>query len=314
MNITGRSNSSTAAAGGPVCPACGAAEARFCFAKNGHDLFQCRSCSALYVFPVPSREELAEFYRRTEGEQKSSLCWTGSRRHSWKTWRWALEGIERRAGRGPLLDVGCGAGQFLDFARRRGWTKLSGVELSLQAASRAREVPGAAIYMGDLLELALPSESFAGITMWDVIEHLPDPRAMIREARRLLRPGGVLVISVPNRHGLAMRIFRRHSIVVSPPEHLTYFSRAAIRKLLESEGFAIEAIRCIDIYLREWTRLFAKSPEGEAAETTLYRSFYDRLTGSRLFLAAMDVANRLLNLTRLGDQLLVLSRKENGAP
>lgn len=295
----------------PECHVCGGRDAVAAFTKDGFDHFRCLTCDALYLYPVPAGEVLSEYYVEQEDATRSSQCWDRGEldyRHYEPIWDLALRQIERGSGRGPLLDVGCGGGQFLAFARKRGWDQLEGIEYAPGAAVRAREQSGAEVYTVDFLASDLAADHYAGITMWNVIEHAPSPRAFVSEVDRLLRQSGVFVADCPNRHGLTMRVIRDNAYVVMPPEHLTYFSHRSLRHLLESAGLQVQRLGSNTIYINDWVRFFAK-PKGEAEARKAHLTWYGRITSMGLGMLLIKLANVFLNVARLGDQMLVAARK-----
>jgi 2-polyprenyl-3-methyl-5-hydroxy-6-metoxy-1,4-benzoquinol methylase len=281
------------------------------FTKGGSRHFHCRSCHALYLFPVPSASDLDEYYVAREEATRSSQCWEREEndyRHYEPIWDEALRRIEAASGRGPLLDVGCGGGQFLAFAKTRGWDQLEGIEYAPGAAARARERTDAVIHDVDFLASGLESTHYAGITMWNVIEHAPQPRAFVAEVQRLLRPAGTFVADCPNRRGITMRTIGKSAYVVMPPEHLTYFSHRSLRRLLEDAGLKIRHLESNTVYLNDWVRFLTKPKEEEQAREA-HLSWYSRVTSSGLGMGLIGFANLFLNAARLGDQMLVCAQK-----
>jgi len=142
------------------------------------------------------------------------------------------------AARGPLLDVGCGGGLFLGMMRERG-LRVVGLDFSCQAAGiawRRQQVPALA---GDLAMAPLRAGSFAGITMFHVMEHLYDPRAYLAAARELLAPDGRLVVQVPNAASWQARLLGRAWNGADIPRHLTDFRGCDLEKMLEGAGFQV---------------------------------------------------------------------------
>jgi SAM-dependent methyltransferase len=215
--------------------------------------------------------------------------------------------VEAQSGLGPLLDVGCGTGQFLGFAREQGWRELTGVELLPEAAESAKKLAGAEIHLCDLADTTLPADRFAAVFLWDILEHLGDVRRMFKEVHRVLRPGGSAVLGTVNRDGLSLRAFRERALTVSPPEHLTFFTSAGLSNAMTAVGLDLERAWSETIYLREW------APRANAERYPEWRS---KLTGGRSFRAAMWAANLALRLTHLGDELIAVARnrKTEGHP
>lgn len=302
-----------------ACPLCGG-RGRPAFEKAGWRHAECDRCATWYVDPVPSADALAAFYRDASADPGSRFCWEGTARHAHATWARALADAERLAGRGPLLDVGCGGGQFLEFARERGWVELEGVELSEAAAAAARARTGARIHPLPLDDAPLEEGRWAAITAWDVLEHLRDPGRALRRAFALLRPGGVLAVGTPHRHGLTLRTFRARALLVMPPEHLLLASRAGLRAAAAAAGFEVMRLETVDLHLRQWTAWMrgggAVAPPGGAApdrpaarDRAAFLATYRRLTGASGFGALQATANLALRAARLGDQLVAVLRR-----
>ncbi len=139
---------------------------------------------------------------------------------------------------GTLLDIGCGAGTYLSRVRELGW-EVVGVDLSPQAAQTAREAYGIAVHVGTLEEAKFPDGSFAVVTMTHLIEHVPDPLALLRECYRILQPGGRLIVTTPNFSGMASRLFGQDWFGLEPPRHLSLFTPSTLRRCTELAGFLV---------------------------------------------------------------------------
>jgi SAM-dependent methyltransferase len=147
--------------------------------------------------------------------------------------------VSRHRPGGRLLDVGCATGLFLRAMRASGVWTVQGVEVDPQAASIARDRYHLDVYTGTLEQAALPGEAFDAITLWDVLEHLHDPAASLGELHRLLKPGGVLVVRVPNGASWDARLFGQYWAGLEPPRHLYVFTAVTLRQFIERAGLAV---------------------------------------------------------------------------
>lgn len=142
------------------------------------------------------------------------------------------------SGTGRLLDIGCGTGDFLAVAKSVGWQTVG-----FEPNDKARNL---ALSKG--VELVaettdLPDASFDVITMWHVLEHVPDVEAQIKELRRLVKPGGTIVIAVPNFKSVDAKYYGKFWAAYDVPRHLWHFSKTAIKKLFEEQALFLEEVK-----------------------------------------------------------------------
>jgi predicted TPR repeat methyltransferase len=155
------------------------------------------------------------------------------------TFRNVVRELGPAAGR-RLLDVGAYCGYFLEVARERGF-RVEGLELSRWAAAHAR-TQGFTVHSEPLEVLAGTAERYEVLTMWDVVEHLPDPREELAAARMLLLPGGRLYLSTIDTGSLVARLLGARWPWLMDM-HLVYFDRPTLSALLEEAGFRVTGIR-----------------------------------------------------------------------
>jgi SAM-dependent methyltransferase len=153
--------------------------------------------------------------------------------------------VQRFVPQGRLLDVGCATGDFLAEVRRiPGWSAI-GLEPGAAAAHYVRHEVGLDVVRGTLNTAAWKDAIFDVLTLWDVLEHVYDPRTVLHEAARLLKPGGVLVINYPNLDSLDRRLFGRYWCGYELPRHLTMPPIAVLRHELAAVGLREVARRCL---------------------------------------------------------------------
>jgi SAM-dependent methyltransferase len=145
-------------------------------------------------------------------------------------------------GSGRLLDIGCNEGRGLEIYRRNGFTP-EGLELNEHAAVIARE-RGFPVYT-ELLEDFYPDQLYDVVVLSNVLEHSLNPKAMLLDAARLLKPGGRIRISCPNATSWLRRFFGRSWINWHVPFHIVFFSSDSLQSLLKATGFDQVDIRHI---------------------------------------------------------------------
>jgi SAM-dependent methyltransferase len=223
------------------CRVCASGEASPVWDEDEWKLVRCAGCDLVYVANPPDEARLKELYS-FEGGFHTQLADEGDATSQVdRTAQLHLRIMAANGGVGRLLDVGCATGRFMAAAAGQGWD-VHGVELNDDTASIAR-ASGLDVTTGTLEDLPAPERPFEAVTMWDVIEHVPDPVSLLETGRRLLAPGGRLWLSTPNVDG----IFPKASLRVAdrvgawphpePPYHLSQFSEQTIRHTLSLAGF-----------------------------------------------------------------------------
>jgi 2-polyprenyl-3-methyl-5-hydroxy-6-metoxy-1,4-benzoquinol methylase len=204
---------------------------------------RCRHCGLVYVSPRLSPQAMSYVYRvDAQATISHNYCWNGTADG------WRFSGILRRLKamqpEGRLLDIGCGAGQFLAAAKRMGCWTVAGLEPNGPAAACARQAADCLVHNATLDHVRLELGSFDVITMFGVLEHLHDPRGVLQHVHGLLKPGGVLAVYVPNFHylrlkdtGLVARLRTGRWSNLHPQEHLFQYTPQSVRRMLDGTGF-----------------------------------------------------------------------------
>ena len=235
-----------------ICDLCGSDEPVTLFKLEDRytgDEFQlatCSQCGLIYLPNRPTGDNLDRYY--PEGYEAYYLLEDKTNSRNWHLRRalnLQLKFIESHSpAKGKLLDVGCATGNFLKVAQENGWQVL-GVEPIGKAAQIARDYYQLEVITGTLDSADIPSISFDVITMWDVLEHLPSPKQALHRSLELLKPGGLLVFSIPNLISFDRSLFGQYWIGWDAPRHFNLFSEQTLRRLLDTTGFEYTTQECI---------------------------------------------------------------------
>jgi len=236
------------------CPLCGSAA--LVSVDEAYNLSRCDSCGYVLDNPRPTMESIIRFYS-AKGKYDA---WLDLRGPYDRLWRRRLKKLLKHARPGNLLDVGAGVGQFLAIARPY-FAGVFGTEVSESGVQAAREQYGVDLSRGLVETLDLDLESFDNITLFHVLEHVPDPMALLARSHALLREEGMLLICVPNDvaawtsrvkaagRRLGLKPFRKFSPVMGLPLagtsreiHLSHFTPPVLRRALTESGFTVQDI------------------------------------------------------------------------
>jgi len=227
----------------PACPGCGGEHFTAVpdSTVGAYHLARCAGCGHVATRPEPAAADLAALYgeqyygpehRRFRGPIEALT--TLFRR--WRGWH-----IARHLRPGTVIDVGCGRGLLLDQLRRRGWTVI-GTELSDEAAEYARDVLGIPMKIGEFPDLDFQPASADAIILWQTFEHMRQPNAVLKRVYEVLRPGGMAVVSVPNRDSWQARLAGSRWHHLDVPHHLHHYDEATLRRMLERQGFRVARV------------------------------------------------------------------------
>ena len=208
---------------------------------GGFSVARCEACGLARTLPEVPAAEIGRYYPPSYyGVQNRRfhplLEWAVTVFRKRRVWQ-----IQRFVATGRALDVGCGRGITLSQLRDEGWA-TAGVEISETAAAQARAALGDSIFVGDVVEGPWEPESFDVVVLWHVLEHLPDPFAVLAKTRQLLRPGGLLVIAVPNLESLQALATGGRWFHLDVPRHYWHFGTRILTRLLEAKGFRIRNV------------------------------------------------------------------------
>jgi cyclopropane fatty-acyl-phospholipid synthase-like methyltransferase len=263
--------------------------------RGTYDLVDCVECGFRFVHPTPSNCELTRYYasafETTYGNYvEAKQLKMAHFRHQLSLVAAHLPGAGSR-----ILDVGCASGFLLEVAEECGW-RPEGVELNPKARDAAGERVRPRIHIGTLEDFLRggPAQRFELITMFDVLEHVGDPRSILSASHALLESSGHLVVQVPCIDSLGARLMGRRWYHYAAPSHLSYFNESSFTRLARSAGFEVVASR--------WTRKLLTLGYFRDQVTLL-------LWGRRIKALRMGRLDDLRIPLPMGERLLVLRPK-----
>jgi SAM-dependent methyltransferase len=224
------------------CIACGrATPQRYLYSKRGCEIFQCRECglgrSETSAFD-PTNYYTEDYFSGQHADGYGDYL--GSEPVLRREFARVVDVIRRYRRGGRLIELGCAYGFFLQEAKP--YFDVAGIELAEDAAAHARR-SGLNVLGGVADEAILGELGPADVTvLLDVIEHLPDPRATLQAAVRHLNPGGIVVITTGDFSSLYARLAGSHWRLMTPPQHLWFFTPESMRRLAGGLGLAVEAL------------------------------------------------------------------------
>jgi 2-polyprenyl-3-methyl-5-hydroxy-6-metoxy-1,4-benzoquinol methylase len=210
--------------------------------KETFDLYYDQDLDMLITSPQPSPENLGRYY-----ESNDYISHTDSKRSLFEKAYHFVKGIALKnklnlinycsSAKGKLLDIGAGTGDFLLTAKNNGWNTI-GVEPNQKAKSIAINK---GIQFSETTQ-DLENHSFDVITMWHVLEHVPNLETQIKELKRLVKPNGTIIIAVPNFKSYDANYYGKFWAAFDVPIHFWHFSKTAIHLLFEKENIKLEKV------------------------------------------------------------------------
>ncbi|RLD20959.1 MAG: methyltransferase [Bacteroidetes bacterium] len=228
------------------CPVCGSDKFDHILTAKDHlvsgdqfNIDHCSDCGFRFTNPRPNDDELGKYYdsdeyvsHADEGNNLVNKLYKIARGFTLKS---KIKLINRLSKNKQLLDVGCGTAHFLEYCQQAGW-QISGVEPNDLARKQAEEKTNINIHK-DLSEIE--SGSYDVITLWHVLEHLPNLSETINELKAMLAPGGSILIALPNYEAYEEQRFKEHWAAYDVPRHLHHFNQNSLGNLLNKHGLKI---------------------------------------------------------------------------
>jgi SAM-dependent methyltransferase len=304
-----------------ACPLCGDGDGRELLRVPGepggpdYRLVECAACGLGYLNPRPDVYTIGRYYpddyEPYQPPAAKKSWWAGVRGRLERLGLWPAAGdsmtnVPPQGGR-RLLDYGCGSGWYASRMRGRGW-QVTAMDINPHATAQARQHFGLDTLTGTLPHPAVTPASYDAITLGAVLEHLHDPHPVFAAAREALTPGGLLVVSVPNRASWGFRAFGPAWWPLELPRHLLHFTPATLRRLAEMHGLEVVNLRMLG--RTSWMKRSCAALGRDAAGRQRH-PWLTRLGRSRLFQGWLT---RWTVWTGQADCLFLIARKPAAEP
>lgn len=249
-------------------------------------LTRCQGCGLVYLNPRPIGDYAESFYYEEGYDPFLSLknprsvierIYAVARK---LTLRWKRNRILHRVPpRGKVLDIGCGTGEFLDAISRD--FEVVGIEPEPNVAKWARDRFGLTVFTGNLETVNLENGQFDLVTMWHVLEHVPDPTDELKRIHKILTPDGKLLLALPDICSFDARIYKSDWVALDAPRHLWHFTQDHVRKLASLTGFRLSSSGMLPL------DTFYNSLMSEKTSLEMHGKHYILLTLARLPVAVV---------------------------
>jgi SAM-dependent methyltransferase len=199
------------------------------FSKERFLYNKCKNCGLIFLDKIISETDIMKYYPENYEAYKVG----NDLKINTKKIRFVRLFCENCS---SILDVGCSSGDFLKVAKENGFKKIAGIEINSEMAKIASE-SGIEIIGNSLFDIDIASQLFDVITLWDVFEHLPEPKISLERINTLLKEDGVLIMSIPNLKSFDRFLFKENWIGWDAPRHFFLFDQKLLRDLLNKNGF-----------------------------------------------------------------------------
>src|SRR3990167_3053781 len=229
------------------CPVTGVPAEFYC-KKEGINYYINRTDNVIFLSPMPAANNMMD-YANDYYQAGVYNDYLNAKELKILTANIRLDAIAHYQPGKKMLDVGCSAGFFLEAAQARGY-EVQGIEFAAAAIERAAPSVRDKIVNGDVhQELGRWQQNLDWVSAFDIIEHTHDPVKFLADIKTILRPGGLLVMSTPDTGHFLCRLMGANWSMLQPLQHTVLFSRSAMRKMLESQGFTAIRIQSTHKYL-----------------------------------------------------------------
>ncbi len=296
--------------GGTDCVLLYTAKDRSCSIEGNFNYVRCKTCGLVYMNPQVIPEDIGELYPKDYApyHHDTTKARFGFLSEIWKNIFKTVK-LDKSIGRqlnqqSRILDVGCGSGDFLNEIRKKHNCEIYGLDMSDTAVQSAKKFYNIDVFKGNIFEAPWPENYFDIITAWHYLEHVNNPNQNVQKMAQLLKPGGWIVLGVPNIDSLSARLFRDKWYPIECPRHLCLWSPKTMELLLQKNGLHIGNI----IYVMDpWW--LVSSLQYLFYDNAVNAKKRDHILCSKLFRIALLPWIILMSALRQSDGITVYARK-----
>lgn len=286
-----------------ICLSCGNS-LNYYFTKNNFRILRCKQCLLMRVENIPAdlSPYYSEGYFRGQPDLDGYVDYESDKKVNETNYKKHLEKINELSNnkKGNFLEIGCATGYFMELAKQSGWD-VAGVEISDYAAEICRR-KGLSVISGVIGDLDATANlgKFDVSILFDVIEHVRDPRADLDHLWRVMKPGALLVIATPDAGSFWARLWSKKWHAFVPPQHLYFFNENNLSQLLDKTGFE---------------KIYVEHPGKNFRLPYIVRMLYS-WTGWKIWSKILTLTNKSSIISQitipinLGDTLFIIARKK----
>ncbi|MEL6255831.1 MAG: class I SAM-dependent methyltransferase [Bacteroidota bacterium] len=237
-----------------VCPICRSSEISevlnakdYTVSKENFSIWHCSNCQGRFTQEIPDQNSIGPYYQSEEYISHSNTdkglintLYQWVRNYTLVKKRKLITKLSKKSG-GNILDIGCGTGEFLGAMKEAGW-KVQGLEPDPGARKQAQKNQAISVSPSEEL-FNLKDGDYDVISMWHVLEHVHQLHEYFEKIRALLKPGGLLIIAVPNYQSLDAKVYGEHWAAYDVPRHLYHFSARSMKELFKFHQIEFEQIK-----------------------------------------------------------------------
>lgn len=258
-----------------------------------HELLKCKDCGFIFMKKIPTNMELENYYSVYAYENENEM--PGPTRLSLEN---LLDSFEKYRSNNRILDVGCGEGWILELAIKRGW-RAYGTEFSSRAIEIC-EKKGIKMYAGILRSENIEEKDFDIIVSSETIEHINNPREEVSNIYQLLRKGGLFYITTPNFNSYVRRITKAKYDIIQYPEHLSYYTKKTLNRLLKQSGFRKVKLETTGISVLHYQGSKAAEDKHHLTNKNADEVLRSRIAKSSVLQSIKQITNSCLSLLGIG--------------